>query len=111
MAAFILPLFFIRLAVGMLHPKILAIPRMPYSYLFTFSLSSDTIGALSSLDFIEDCSKERNSAPVICHIGLFNKSSTIYNFFIFLPWEDVRNNAHAIFLVQNYEKSHNGYFA
>ncbi len=31
MASSITPLFLMRLAVGMLHPKILAIPAKPYS--------------------------------------------------------------------------------
>ena len=35
----ILPLFFMRLAVGRLHPNSLAIPSIPYTYFFSVSVT------------------------------------------------------------------------
>ena len=71
MALSIFPLFLMRLAVGRLHPKSLAMPSMPYTYF----LSVSVVGCGCASACTEACLlKKRNSSPVICQTGFTNSS-------------------------------------
>ena len=71
MALSIFPLFFIRLAVGRLHPNNLAMPSIPYTYFLSVSVT----GCGCASVWLEACLlRNMNSSPVICQTGFNNNS-------------------------------------